>query len=110
VDIDGDGLKDLVTGRRHRAHAPNPKGGGGDAGVNDPPYLYWFRASKDKNGFTTFIPEMIDDDSGVGTQFEVADINGDGLLDIIIANKRGVFIFEQVRTPVVEGTPPKRDQ
>ena len=39
----------------------------------------------------------IDDDSGVGTQFEVADINGDGLLDVIIANKRGVFVFEQVR-------------
>jgi hypothetical protein len=108
VDIDGDGLKDLVTGRRYWAHAPNPKGGGGDAGVNDPAYLYWFRASKDKNGFTTFIPEMIDDDSGVGTQFEVADINGDGLLDIIISNKRGVFIFEQVRVPI-EGTAPKRE-
>jgi hypothetical protein len=108
VDIDGDGLKDLVTGRRYWAHAPNPKGGGGDAGVNDPAYLYWFRASKDKSGFTTFIPEIIDDDSGVGTQFEVADINGDGLLDIIISNKRGVFIFEQVRVPI-EGTAPKRE-
>jgi len=111
VDIDGDGLKDLVTGRRYWAHAPrpkdDPKGGGGDEGVNDPAYLYWFRASKDKSGFTTFIPEMIDDDSGVGTQFEVADINGDGLLDIIISNKRGVFIFEQVRVPI-EGTAPKR--
>jgi hypothetical protein len=109
VDIDGDGLKDLVTGRRYWAHAPNPKGGGGDAGVNDPAYLYWFRASKDKNGLTSFIPEMIDDDSGVGTQFEVADINGDGLLDVIISNKRGVFVFEQVRVPVVEGTPPRRE-
>ncbi len=97
VDIDGDGLKDLVTGRRYWAHAPNPKGEGGDQGVNDPAVLYWFRAKKDKNGLTTFVPELIDDDSGVGTQFEIADINGDGLLDVIIANKRGVFIFEQVR-------------
>jgi hypothetical protein len=109
VDIDGDGLKDLVTGRRYWAHAPNPKGGGGDAGVNDAAYLYWFRASKDRSGMTTFIPEMIDDDSGVGTQFEVADINGDGLLDVIIANKRGVFIFEQVRV-AIEGTAPKREE
>jgi hypothetical protein len=109
VDIDGDGLKDLVTGRRYWAHAPNPNGGGGDQGVNDPGYLYWFRASKDKNGVTTFIPEMIDDDSGVGTQFEVADINGDGLLDVIISNKRGVFIFEQVRV-AVEGTAPRREE
>jgi hypothetical protein len=67
VDLDGDGLKDLVTGRRYWAHAPNPKGGGGDSGVNDPAVLYWFRASKDKSGMTTFIPELIDDDSGVGT-------------------------------------------
>ena len=110
VDIDGDGLKDLVTGRRYWAHAPNPKGGGGDQGVNDPAYLYWFRASKDKTGFTTFIPEMIDDDSGVGTQFEVADINGDGLLDVIVSNKRGVFVFEQVRGPAADAVPPKREE
>jgi hypothetical protein len=110
VDIDGDGLKDLVTGRRYWAHAPNPKGGGGDAGVNDPAVLYWFRASKDKTGFTTFIPELIDEDSGVGTQFEIADINGDGLLDIIVSNKRGVFVFEQVRGEPTVGTPPKRDE
>jgi hypothetical protein len=44
-----------------------------------------------------------------GTQFEVADINGDGLLDIIISNQRGVFIFEQVRVPI-EGTAPKREE
>jgi hypothetical protein len=110
VDIDGDGLKDLVTGRRYWAHAPNPKGGGGDQGVNDPGVLYWFRASKDKSGFTTFAPELIDDDSGVGTQFAVADINGDGLLDIIIANKRGVFIFEQVRSEPSTGAPPRREE
>jgi len=41
---------------------------------------------------------MYDDDhSGVGTQFEVADVNGDGLLDVAIGNKHGVFLFEQVR-------------
>ena len=110
VDIDGDGLKDLVTGRRYWAHAPNPKGGGGDQGVNDPGVVCWFRASKDKNGFTTFTPEMIDDDSGIGTQFEVADINGDGLLDVIVSNKRGVFIFEQVRGPAAQAPPPKREE
>ncbi len=109
VDIDGDGLKDLVTGRRWWAHAPDPKGHGGDPGVNDPAYLYWFRAARDRTGLISFVPELIDDDSGVGTQFEVADINGDGLLDIIISNKKGVFIFEQVRIAAPEGAPPRRE-
>ena len=34
---------------------------------------------------------------GIGTQFVVTDINGDGLLDIVTANKKGVFLIEQVR-------------
>ena len=33
---------------------------------------------------------MIDNDSGIGTQFAVADVNGDKLPDIVIANKKGV--------------------
>lgn len=92
VDIDGDGLKDLVTGRRWWAHGPK-----GDPGSMDPAYLFWFKAKKGKDGIVKFDPVLIDDDSGVGTQFVVQDINGDGLLDIVIANKKGVFVFEQVR-------------
>ncbi len=92
VDIDGDGVKDLVTGRRWWAHGPK-----GDAGPNDPAYLYWFQAKKGKDGIVSFVPHEIDDDSGIGTQFAIADMNGDGVPDIIISNKRGVFVFLQIR-------------
>ncbi len=92
VDINGDGLKDLVTGKRWWAH-----GSHGDADPNLPAVLYWFEAKKDKDGITTFTPHLIDDDSGIGTQFAVADVNGDGLPDIIVSNKKGTFLFEQVR-------------
>jgi hypothetical protein len=92
VDIDGDGLKDLVTGKRWWAHGPT-----GDVDPNDPAKLYWFKARKSQDGLTTFEPREIDNDSGVGTQFTVADVNGDKAPDIVVANKKGVFLFEQVR-------------
>jgi FG-GAP-like repeat len=104
VDINGDGLKDLVTGRRWWAHGPK-----GDDAPMDPAYLYWFEAKRDKTGLVTFTPHMIDDDSGIGTQFAVIDINGDGLLDVVISNKRGVYVFEQARDAAALNPLPKRD-
>ncbi len=62
-----------------------------------PQTLYWFEAQKSADGVVKFIPHAIDKDSGIGTQFVVADFNGDKLLDIVVANKKGVFIFEQYR-------------
>ncbi len=92
VDIDGDGLPDLVTGRRWWAHGPK-----GDAGPNDPAYVYWFQAKRSKDGTITYTPHVIDDDSGIGTSFAIADMNGDGRPDVIVANKKGVHVLLQVR-------------
>jgi hypothetical protein len=91
VDLNGDGLQDFITGKRFWAHGPK-----GDVNPGDPAVLYWFELTR-KDGKPTWIPHKIDDDSGVGTQFTVADVSGDGLVDIAIANKKGVFYFEQVR-------------
>jgi hypothetical protein len=92
VDINGDGIKDLVTGKRWWAHGPH-----GDADPNAPAKLYWFEAKKSSDGLIRFVPHEIDDDSGIGTQFIVTDVNGDKLLDVVTSNKKGVFLFEQVR-------------
>jgi hypothetical protein len=91
VDIDGDGLKDLVTGKRWWSH------GRSEPGSDGPAIIYWLKATKGADGITTFTPTVIDEDSGIGTQFEVADINGDGLLDIITSNKKGVRVIVQER-------------
>jgi hypothetical protein len=90
-DIDGDGQKDLITGKRWWSH------GRGEPGSSWAAPIVWFKATKNADKWTSFFPYMIDDDSGIGTQFEVADINGDGLLDIISSNKKGVCVIVQER-------------
>ena len=90
ADINGDGLPDFVTGKRWWSHGGHGPGGG------EPAVLYWFELKRE-NGTATWTRHTIDEDSGVGTAFEVADINGDGLLDFAISNKKGTFVFEQER-------------
>mgnify|MGYP003904221953 CR=1 FL=1 len=83
--------------RGRRRPEPSAHGPGGDDTPGDPAYLYWMKAKKDKSGFTTFEPHLVDDDSGIGTQFAVEDVDGDGLLDIIVSNKKGVCVIVQER-------------
>ena len=91
VDIDGDGQKDLVTGKRWWSH------GRSEPGSSWPARIYWIKMVKEKDGLTSFTPHLIDDDSGVGTQFQVIDLNGDGLPDIVASNKKGVHVILQGR-------------
>ena len=93
-DFDGDGLVDFVTGKRYWAHGPK-----GDKEPGAPAVLYWFRAVRTDDGID-FVPYLIDDDSGVGTQVDAVDINGDGQLDIVVGNKKGIFVHLQERRKV----------
>ncbi len=87
-DINGDGLPDLITGKRHYAHL------GKDPGGKDPAVLYWFELTIENNK-PRFIPHQIDDDSGVGLNTVIEDMDGNGKPDIVSANKKGVFVFFQ---------------
>jgi hypothetical protein len=57
--------------------------------------LYWFRLVRGPGGHVDWVPHLIDNDSGVGRQIGVADVNGDSHPDIIIGNKKGTFVFVQ---------------
>jgi hypothetical protein len=96
VDVDGDGIKDIVTGQRWWAHAPKADGTGGDPGVNDPATLFWLRITRAGNE-VKFTPNIIHPDSGVGVMLPSGDVNGDGLVDFLTANKKGTFIHLQKR-------------
>ena len=91
ADLTGSGVPSIITGKRWWAHGPK-----GDVDPDKPAVLCWFELER-KDGNVAWIKHPIDDDSGVGTQFEVGDLNGDGLLDIAVSNKKGVCVFLQER-------------
>ncbi|MFK7778290.1 MAG: VCBS repeat-containing protein [Gimesia sp.] len=91
IDMNGDGQRDMVTGKRFFAH------NGSDPGGKDPVVMYWYEIKRSKNNAPKIIPHKIDagNDTGVGTQFSMADMNGDGRPDIILSNKKGVNVLIQ---------------
>lgn len=92
ADVDGDGLKDIIVGKRLWAHGPK-----GDVEPNEAPVVYWFQLRRGPDGVSRFVPQLIDEQSGVGTQVVAADVNGDKATDILTVSKLGTFVFLQRR-------------
>ncbi|TXE10223.1 FG-GAP repeat domain-containing protein [Algoriphagus aquimarinus] len=86
ADLDGDGDQEMITGKRYLAH------NGNDAGDADTPYLFYIEFTPMIGPF--FREHIIDNDSGAGLNITVEDMNKDGKPDIVIANKNGIFLFE----------------
>jgi Domain of Unknown Function (DUF1080)/FG-GAP-like repeat/FG-GAP repeat len=91
ADIDGDGIADIVTGKRHWAHLDSYS----DPDAQGAPVLYWYRTVRNSKapGGAEFVPELIHNRSGVGSMIQVADLNKDGAIDIMAATNRGGHIF-----------------
>jgi putative heme-binding domain-containing protein len=94
ADIDGDGIKDVVTGKRFYAH------GGKDPGAHQLPVLCWFRTVRGGPELH-FEPYLIDEMTGVGTQLTVGDVTGNGLPDIVVGNKLGTSVLLNSGTAAV---------
>ncbi len=87
ADIDGDGVCELVTGKRHRAHCGKDPGEWDDLGIY---YFKW-------NG-ESFSKQVIDygpigRGKGCGIFFQLADLRGTGRLDLIAPGKDGLYVF-----------------
>ncbi len=99
ADLDGDGIPDVVGGKRKWAHS-------GSKGDQEPAELYWVKVTPGANPkFDYYVIKA--DHSGVGTQFQVADLDKDGFPDIVVSSKNGVQIYLQVprATAIRRGSP-----
>jgi hypothetical protein len=90
VDLDGDGANELVTGKRYRAHL------GHDAGSFDAVGLYYFKWNGE-----SFSKQIIDygpagTGKGCGIHFAVADLSGNGRLDVLAPGKDGLILYENL--------------
>jgi len=95
VDVDRDGVMDFVTGKRHWAHLDALY----DPDTDGPGVVYWYRTVRSRSapGGVEFVPELIHNRSGVGSELKAVDLNRDGASDLITSGTRGTFIFWGVR-------------
>ena len=91
ADIDGDRVPDFIVGKRFWAHRddfldPDPYG---------PAVLYVYKTVRNPKapGGAEFVPEMVHNRSGVGSDALAVDLNKDAVMDIVTSTKTGTFIF-----------------
>ena len=90
ADIDGDGLKDIVTGKTYWSHHRQSPMWDAD------PVVYWFRLQRSPEG-VQWVPYQAGNESGIGRQLSLHDLNGDGHLDVVVGGMKGAFVLHHRR-------------
>jgi hypothetical protein len=93
TDIDGDGLKDIVTGKTYYSH--HKQSPMWDTGA----VVYWFKLARTKTGID-WQPFRADGESGIGRQLVVGDVTSDKLPDIVVGGMKGSNVLIHRSKPV----------
>ena len=87
ADLDGDGVEELVSGKCVYAHAK------GDPGTEDPAVFYYYRWNQAASRFTRHTIAGPGENIGLGRQLTMADLNGDGRIDVVAPGHFGLYVL-----------------
>lgn len=87
LDITGDGVPELLTGKRFRAHNDN------DPGSHDPVGIYYFTWNGKAFDRHVIAYGPAGEGKGTGIFFATADLRKTGRKDIVVAGKDGLVVF-----------------
>jgi hypothetical protein len=93
ADLKGDGKAELVTGKRFMAH------NGHDPGEREPLGLYWYESIRNAAGQIEWVKHIIDYGSraGGGIEVTVARLEPNGLPEVVVGGKSGLFLFRPMK-------------
>ena len=97
ADVDGDGLKDICTGKTYYSH--HKQAPMWDAGA----VVYWFKLQRSQDG-VDWLPFKADGEAGIGRQLVVGDINDDSLPDMLSGGMRGCHVLLHSKSVVDQPT------
>ena len=92
ADMNGDKIPDFIVGKRYWSHLEHlqltrTRSARRSSTSTGPCAIRRRRAARE------FVPELVHNRSGVGSAFDVVDINKDGRLDIVTATTFGTYVF-----------------
>jgi hypothetical protein len=87
ADVDGDGTQELVTAKSVYAHTS------GDPGLEDPSVFYYYKWNAKESKWVRHTIAGPGEEIALGRQLTLADLNGDGRVDIVAPGWWGLWVL-----------------